>query len=89
MFTAAVIGNGLGYPRLGITVSRRVSLRATVRNRIKRAAREAFRRRQHAMPATDIVLLAAKPAGESDVSAVRSDLEQILGRIGRECADAH
>ena len=35
--------NGLGYHRLGITASRKYSLRAVDRNRAKRLLREAFR----------------------------------------------
>jgi ribonuclease P protein component len=89
MFTAAVAANGLGHPRLGVTVSRRVSLRATVRNRIKRVAREEFRALQQQLPAADIVLLAGKAAAETDAPALHLDLEQLFGRIRREYATAH
>lgn len=86
MFTAAVAANDLGRPRLGITVSRKVSLRATRRNQIKRMAREAFRTEQHQLPSADIVLLATKTAADTDARAVRLDLKQLFARIGIEYA---
>jgi ribonuclease P protein component len=41
--TAFVERNGLGRHRLGVTVSRKTSTRAVLRNRAKRLLREAFR----------------------------------------------
>ena len=43
------IPNELGYPRMGLSVSRRVG-NAVKRNRIKRMLREAFRTTQHEWP---------------------------------------
>jgi ribonuclease P protein component len=48
------VANDLGYPRLGLTVSRKVG-GAVERNRWKRAIRETFRLVQHEMPALDLV----------------------------------
>ncbi|MBT4206443.1 MAG: ribonuclease P protein component [Proteobacteria bacterium] len=42
-FNLYYYANGLGHPRLGLSVSKRVSNKATVRNKIKRAIREVFR----------------------------------------------
>ena len=49
---------GGDVPRLGLAVSRKVSPDAVVRNRIKRALREEFRRIRNALPGGDYVLVA-------------------------------
>ena len=46
---------------MGIGIGRRVTRKATRRNRIKRSIKEAFRHRVLDLPSTDIVVL-AKPA---------------------------
>lgn len=52
--------NGLGYPRLGITIAKKQVKRAYQRNRCKRLLREYFRLHQHALPAMDFIALAKK-----------------------------
>jgi len=47
--TVFAIPNDLGYPRLGLSVGRKVGT-APKRNRIKRLLREAFRLMQHDLP---------------------------------------
>ncbi len=58
--------NGLGHPRLGLCVSRRVSKKAVERNRIKRAIRESFRR--YALADLDMVVV-CKPSEKSPSQA--------------------
>ena len=48
--------NDLEYPRIGLTVSRKVGT-AIVRNRWKRLLREAFRLKQHELPSFDFVCI--------------------------------
>jgi ribonuclease P protein component len=50
------VANGLGHPRLGLTVSRKVG-NAVARNLWKRTLREAFRLTQRELPPLDLVCI--------------------------------
>lgn len=50
--------NNLGYPRLGLVVPKKHVRKANKRNRIKRTARETFRKEQHKLAAIDAIVLA-------------------------------
>jgi len=52
--------NQLGYPRLGLSTSRKVGT-AVRRNRIRRLLREAFRHLQHDLPAGYDLLIIVRP----------------------------
>jgi ribonuclease P protein component len=57
------IANSLGFPRLGLSVPRRVG-NAVVRNTIKRRLRESFRLMQHEWPGSGVgydVVISVRP----------------------------
>jgi len=55
-YTFFVSTRAAGPPRLGILITRKHAARATVRNRIKRCIREAFRLEQAALGALDVLV---------------------------------
>ncbi len=67
--------------RLGIAVSRRVSGRAVVRNRIRRQIRETFRLKRPRLAPMDYVVLAQPAAAELDRAGLRAALEQLWQRF--------
>lgn len=79
--TAQIKPNDRSVARLGLAVSRRVSKLAVERNRIKRVARDSFRRHRAALGAFDILLIANPPAALADNACLRADLEQLWQRI--------
>lgn len=66
--------------RLGMAVSRRVSKRAVVRNRIRRLIRETFRLARPGLPPCDILVIARAAEG-SDAATARAELREIWQRI--------
>ena len=58
--TAYVRPNGLGHPRLGLTVPRRVG-NAVKRNRVKRMLREAYRHLRHDFPVDYDFVVVVRP----------------------------
>jgi ribonuclease P protein component len=76
------VPNQLGFPRLGITASRKVG-KAVARQRIKRRIREVYRRWQDRgrLPALDLVIHLKPEAGKSDFHGLRSELLRLLGGL--------
>jgi ribonuclease P protein component len=69
-------------PRLGLAVSRKVDPRAVVRNRIKRALRERFRRQRARLAPGSYVLVARAPAASADARSLHEAFDQLLARAG-------
>lgn len=68
--------------RLGISVSKRVAAHAVERNRIKRIARDSFRRCRMQLPPGDYVLLAQRDAAGASPEALRAALASLWQRAG-------
>ena len=67
--------------RLGLTVSRRIAKHAVARNRLKRLAREVFRREAD-LTALDFVVLARRAAPAADNTVLRESLQRHFHRSG-------
>jgi ribonuclease P protein component len=80
-FNAQAARSEAGLARLGLAVSRRVSPDAVRRNRIKRVARESFRRVRSDLPPVDILLIAREAADAQDNAALRADLDALWRRV--------
>ncbi len=68
-------------PRLGMAVSRRVSPRAVVRNRIRRQIRESFRLKRPSLARMNYVILAKPPAARCEPAQLRQALNQLWQRF--------
>ena len=79
-FRIVVCQNSLGYPRLGLAVSRRVG-NSVVRNRTKRRIRELFRRNRHRFPiSADIVVIPFVAAPTLSFDCFRERFFELLDR---------
>jgi len=76
LFSVHTRANSLGHARLGLTVSRRVSTKAVVRNRIKRCIRESFRHTQSVLGGLDLVVIAQPSAGAAKMATLRESLQR-------------
>jgi ribonuclease P protein component len=85
LFSMHARPNGLPHARLALAVSRRVSLKAVVRNRIKRLVRESFRQTQATLPGLDIVVVARSTAGTTEPAKLRLSLERLWPLIRQRC----
>jgi ribonuclease P protein component len=79
-FTVLVRANGLGRPRLGLAISRKVVPRAVDRNRLKRITRESFRLNQELLGGLDVVVMARRGAVRARRSALGAELENVWCR---------
>ncbi len=76
--------NGLGHPRLGLVVARKLLGRAVDRNRVRRVLRERFRIRQHELGPLDIVARLRNPC---PVNEIKDEFDRLLDAC-RSCAKA-
>ena len=80
-FLLIVSSNNLEHARLGIAVSRKVSTKAVIRNRIKRQIRESFRTNKNILKGLDCVVIARQSAATVEKSVLRSSLDNHWQKI--------
>lgn len=78
-FLILIAENLVGTSRLGVTITRKVDKRATMRNLLKRRLREVFRLNRYKLRGNfDIVIVARKNAAECSYSEV---VREVLGAL--------
>lgn len=78
--------NAAGHARLGLTVGRRAAPRASARNRVKRALREAFRQRAASLPPVDVVVLARPGCGMLRDRELAARAARLVDRLLERCS---
>lgn len=71
--------------RLGVVVSRKVSLKAVVRNRLKRLVRESARQHQQELTGMDLVVVAQHGAAVALAPGIGTSLERHWISIIERC----
>src|SRR5438309_1575110 len=75
--------NGLGYSRLGLSVSRKIG-GAVQRNRFRRLYKEAYRLTRHRLPTgLDLVLIPRSP-DEPLLEELKQSLPRLVGQVARK-----
>ena len=77
--------NTLGQPRVGLVVSKKVSKKAVVRNRIKRQIRENFRLQNASLDAHDFVVVAKAPLSAIAFDSITPLLQSLWPRAIKRC----
>ncbi len=79
--------NGLGRPRVGLVVGKKVAQRAVSRNYMKRTLREFFRLTRANYTSLDVVILVRKRFGRAERQEVLRELASIIHKLQVKCAD--
>lgn len=83
--TVLAAPNDLGYPRLGLAISRRFVKTAVARNHIKRVIRESFRLNQERLSGIDIVVLARDGVDRLSAPELRAALDRHWTNLIARC----
>ncbi len=79
----------LGYPRLGLVVSKKNCRKAVNRNRIKRVVRETFRRAQSELASVDVIFLARRGLDQLDPAEQSRLMRDSWRRLARKQAGSN
>ncbi|MFC1645401.1 ribonuclease P protein component [Patescibacteria group bacterium] len=82
LFFIKTLKNELGHNRYGFVVSKKVSNKAVVRNKIKRRLREVARLSQNKPEGNLDIIIYAKPSiKNADFAKIREDFEKIINNF--------
>lgn len=84
-FTVLARLNNLGFPRLGLAISRKSAKSSVVRNRIKRVIRESFRHHQHELDSLDLVVISRPGVSNQDNATFFNSLERHWANLKMQC----
>lgn len=80
--------NGLGHPRLGLSVGKKIWKSAVKRNRIRRVFRESFRLCAPELPPLDFVLIPAEKGLRPNTKETRAELLRLAAKVQRRIVEA-
>lgn len=79
-------GNDLGYPRLGLVVSKKCG-NSVRRSRWKRCLREAFRLAQHRLPPSLDLVVVPRPLTTPSTASLEQSLLRLAEEVARRIAE--
>lgn len=85
-FTILCRPNALGYPRLGLAISKKALRRSVDRNLVKRIVRESFRQRSEALQGRDLVVLARRGIDPKRRQLLHDSLQRLWERSRQRCS---
>ena len=88
LFVVYAKDNNRLFSRLGVTVSRRVAVKAVERNRIKRVIRESFRHQQGILSGFDVVVIARAVTRQVETKQLFVSLEKHWCKVDQQCKHA-
>lgn len=77
--------NTLNRARVGLVISKKVSKKAVIRNRLKRQIREFFRQQHADLGAVDFVIVAKAPLAEIAFETIWPQLQPLWFKAKKRC----
>ena len=74
--------NGLGHPRLGISVGKKASPSSVRRNRMKRMLREIFRKNKASFFSNDVVMVVKNDVADKKSGELLPEITKLAEKLG-------
>lgn len=82
---ANFLPNRMSVARLGIVVGKKISLKATVRNKVKRRFREVSKKLYDLLPAGyDVILTVKSGAEKAEFAEIEKELKEVLSGVAKK-----